>query len=812
MLFRQRFGGLSPALGQHGHRRRRRRPDRLRLLLADPHRRRRRRPHGSPRCRAGSRPPPTSAAASRPPTWPTSSPRSPAAGPASTVPGFAQEQQVRLRALAHGRRLGPSGPRGQRRRRRAAARRSAYTVARRRRHRRGPAPRRTRSTTPATSTSSAAPSPPPSAARSTRSSSTDGKTRTIIAVAARASPPTTSSIKLLGPGGELLDLRRPRDQPRGRDLHGRARSRPARTRSRSAPSTARPSRSPSGRTPRSWRPATSGCAGAGDATTGPRWRYFTANPSLDVPRRPRPRPTRSSAAGVRGTGCTTPTGPLRNVAATRPVGHARQPAVPTLTTVGNNANTHEAWASPLTPGGLLQAPVSPTRELHRPSSPTPGTTSGATRPSWCPGGNDIDARSRNLFVVPQPDARLRLLPGLHRAELQPPARQRRPRRRRRRPGGRQRPGRRGHRRRPSYLGRDNANQITLQDGIPGITNQYLFQPIAGAFYCPCTDGGLDMSIVGHEYTHAITNRMVGGPDEGLTSEQGGAMGESWGDLVAAEYLFSHGYSNGANPWAVGPYATGNAAAGIRDYAINKNPLNYSDYGFDTHRRRGARRRRDLERHHVGGPPGAGRRSGTASSRTPTRQLQLRVRAARPATQSAAAGHAVPRQPPLDPADLRLVPAPAGRHLDAGRPRRDDRRRPDALRRRRPDDPVGGVRPARHGRQGASTPTPTPPTRRRASPRPRAERQAVTFTVRRQGQGLRRSLRGPGHPGRRHRSPATELGASAKFTPGTYRMLYVSPDPGFRRFTLTVERRRSDQTVADRRHRRQPRRAPRPAPR
>ena len=114
---------------------------------------------------------------------------------------------------------------------------------------------------------------------------------------------------------------------------------------------------------------------------------------------------------------------------------------------------------------------------------------------------------------------------------------------------------------PSYLGRDNANQIALQDGIPGITNQYLFQPIAGAFYSPCTDGALDMSIVGHEYTHAISNRMIGGPDEGITSEQGGAMGESWGDLTAGEYMFSHGYSTGANPWVVGPYATGNKTVG-----------------------------------------------------------------------------------------------------------------------------------------------------------------------------------------------------------------------------------------------------------
>ena len=36
-------------------------------------------------------------------------------------------------------------------------------------------------------------------------------------------------------------------------------------------------------------------------------------------------------------------------------------------------------------------------------------------------------------------------------------------------------------------------------------------------------------------------------------------------------MFSHGYSTGANPWVVGPYATGNKTVGIRDYAINDEP-------------------------------------------------------------------------------------------------------------------------------------------------------------------------------------------------------------------------------------------------
>src|SRR4029079_8594780 len=136
---------------------------------------------------------------------------------------------------------------------------------------------------------------------------------------------------------------------------------------------------------------------------------------------------------------------------------------------------------------------------------------------------------------------------------------------------------------PSYLGRDNANQITLNDGIPGLTHQYLFQPIAAGFYGPCVDGGLDTTVFGHEYTHAISNRMVGGPDSNLTGDQAGAMGESWSDLDALEYLHEYNIAppGNANEWALGPYATGNMEVGIRNYALHANPLNYSDMGYDS---------------------------------------------------------------------------------------------------------------------------------------------------------------------------------------------------------------------------------------
>ncbi len=130
--------------------------------------------------------------------------------------------------------------------------------------------------------------------------------------------------------------------------------------------------------------------------------------------------------------------------------------------------------------------------------------------------------------------------------------------------------------------RDNANQATPPDGNPPTTNMYLWQSIAGSFYGPCVDGDYDMSVIGHEYTHAISNRMVAGPDRGLTGYQAGAMGESWSDLDAMEYLTSNGLvPAGQSPFVEGQYVTGNKVRGIRDYDLSKNPLNYGDLGFDV---------------------------------------------------------------------------------------------------------------------------------------------------------------------------------------------------------------------------------------
>ena len=326
--------------------------------------------------------------------------------------------------------------------------------------------------------------------------------------------------------------------------------------------------------------ATRNSTSPGVGAPQPKWRFFEANPSLSSLDGSTPTNSVVGCWFEASSGCSYSLGALANLQAPGPWDTLTASGTTTATTIGNNANTHEAWGSPLTPGGTFQAPVSPLRDYTKPFTDA-WNNSRCDPAQLVPGGNDIEASVANLFTshnfMHDYSYYLGFTEANYNMQQQNLGR-----------GGAEGDPEIGNAQagalsggQPSFLGRDNANQIALQDGIPGITNQYLFQPFAGAFYAPCTDGSLDFGIVGHEYTHAISNRMVGGPDQGLTSEQGGAMGESWSDLNAAEYMFNHGYSNGGNIWAVGVYATANKDVAIRDYSIDKNPLNYSDYGFDS---------------------------------------------------------------------------------------------------------------------------------------------------------------------------------------------------------------------------------------
>lgn len=408
---------------------------------------------------------------------------------------------------------------------------------------------------------------------------TDGNTKQIVAVAAMANTANDVVVKLFSPGGDLLVSGDLGTSPETATYAAASIPKGVYTMQVCPFDAPTVPFLPPGSYVASVTTSDTEGPSTGDLGFEPKWRFFTANPTLDYS--PETTPTNTViGCWFPGAGCTSPSGPLRNVAAPGPWDTVAGTGIGTLTTVGNNANTHEAWVSPLTPGGTAQAPISPTREYT--TEFTDAWNNAQCDPAQLtPGGNDIDASVGNLFVAHNRMHDYSYYLGFteENYNLQASNLGR---------GGVEGDQEIGNAQagaltggQPSFLGRDNANQITLQDGVPGITNQYLFQPLAGAFYAPCVDGGLDMGIVGHEYTHAISNRMIGGPDEGITSEQGGAMGESWGDLTAGEYMFSHGYANGGNPWAIGVYATGNKAVAIRDYAINKNPLNYSDYGFDS---------------------------------------------------------------------------------------------------------------------------------------------------------------------------------------------------------------------------------------
>jgi hypothetical protein len=333
---------------------------------------------------------------------------------------------------------------------------------------------------------------------------------------------------------------------------------------------------------------------ATDFAYPPKWQYFRANPSLANDPSPEEYDLSSSDTrlfgcwvlshnGVTIPECSAAIGKLQNLAARAPWDHRIQENTPSYTTIGNNAISGEAWTTPLTPGPAQQRPVHLDRRYADPWENI-WNQSRCDPTVLVPGGNDIDAAVTNLFV-----AHNRMHDWSYFLGFTEDAWNLQENNFGNNPGA-------GQEHDPEYgqaqsgallpveagVSRDNANQITLNDGVPGITNMYLWQPVAGGFYAPCVDGDYDMSVIGHEYTHAISNRMAGGPDANLTGTQAGAMGESWSDLAAVEYLNEYSLvpTNGESRWAVGPYVTGNHQRGIRNFNMSASPLNYSDVGYD----------------------------------------------------------------------------------------------------------------------------------------------------------------------------------------------------------------------------------------
>ena len=314
-------------------------------------------------------------------------------------------------------------------------------------------------------------------------------------------------------------------------------------------------------------------------------------------------------------------------------------------------------------------------------------------------------------------------------------------------------------------------------GTPPITNMYLWQPIAGAFYAPCVDGDFDMSVIGHEYTHAITNRMVAGPNTGLSGSHGGAMSESWSDLVAMEYLNEYGFVPvaGENRFAVGQYVTGDPDAGIRNYDMNASPLNYSQ-------------RRLRLRRPATCPCTQVHADGEIWSATnfDIRQALIgRYGAGTPALQKPCAdgpdagdpARATGAGSSSSSTAFLLMAGRSRQH--ARRPRRDARRRPDPLRRREPGPAVERVRQARpRARVLSSTgPNDVDPTPSFASPY--ANEATVTFAPVSDGGAVAGAQLFVGHYQARatpvaDTDPATPLGATVAARAGTYELLAQAP--------------------------------------
>ena len=100
-----------------------------------------------------------------------------------------------------------------------------------------------------------------------------------------------------------------------------------------------------------------------------------------------------------------------------------------------------------------------------------------------------------------------------------------------------------------------ANMGTPIDGLSPVMNM-------GLVSSTNRHTAFDSSVVFHEFTHGVTNRLVGGPanDRALEAPQSGGMGEGWSDYIACTI-------NSAK--VVGDWVV-NDPAGIRDFPYDNN--------------------------------------------------------------------------------------------------------------------------------------------------------------------------------------------------------------------------------------------------
>ncbi|HNH82762.1 MAG TPA: M36 family metallopeptidase [Acidobacteriota bacterium] len=123
---------------------------------------------------------------------------------------------------------------------------------------------------------------------------------------------------------------------------------------------------------------------------------------------------------------------------------------------------------------------------------------------------------------------------------------------------------------------NNSSFATSPDGAPGQMSLYFWTRAV-----PSLDSSLDAEIILHEYTHGLTNRLVGGPQDvtALNPVQSSGMGEGWSDWFALSILTrAEDPVDGAFPF--GSYVAQNFERGLRRFAYSTNlqinPLTFAD--------------------------------------------------------------------------------------------------------------------------------------------------------------------------------------------------------------------------------------------
>lgn len=109
-------------------------------------------------------------------------------------------------------------------------------------------------------------------------------------------------------------------------------------------------------------------------------------------------------------------------------------------------------------------------------------------------------------------------------------------------------------------GTNNANFSTPPDGRPGRVQMFLWNG------SPQPDGDLDRSVIYHELTHGVSNRLIGN-GTGLSGFQARSLGEGWSDYLALALTRSEGDPlDGA--YAIGQYVRNDYSRGIRRFAYS----------------------------------------------------------------------------------------------------------------------------------------------------------------------------------------------------------------------------------------------------